>query len=225
MITRQNIHKIKFLVLILFLVLIFAFGVQFNVKSDSLESYLASYPFALSAIAFVVCYVIFTFFIWFSKDVFRFVSAILFGAYISTALVFIAEFINAIILFRLSRFLGRDFVKHDIGRKFTWMEKRVEKVNFFWLVLFRITPLIPFRFLDLSCGLTSISLRRYLLVVLIGSPLRIFWLQYILAGLGKNLFTHPEVLPNYLLSNKPVFIYSLIYLVLVIIVAIRMRKE
>jgi len=223
--TLQKKNKIKFLVLIILVALIFIFGAKFNIKSDVLERYLSSFPFYLSAVIFILSYVIFTFFLWFSKDVFRFASAILFGAYISTALIFIAEFINAIILFGLSRGLGRDFVKQDIGSKFHWVEKRVEGVNFFWLVLFRVTPLIPFRFLDLACGLTSISLRRYLLIVFIGSPLRIFWLQYILAGLGKNIFTHPEALPNYLLANKSVFIYSLIYLILVIIVAFKMRKD
>jgi len=225
MTTRQDISKLKFFGLIISIFFIFFLGMHFSVKPDILEHYLSGFPLLLASIVFIISYVIFTFFIWFSKDVFRFVSAVLFGVYISTTLVFIAEFINAVILFGISRYLGRDFVKKDIGKKFNWIEKSVEKINFFWLVLFRITPLIPFRFLDLSCGLTPISLKKYLLVVAVGSPLRIFWLQYILAGLGKNIFTHPEIMPNYLLANKPILIYSLIYFVLVIIVAFKMRKD
>lgn len=225
MANQDKRKRIKFLILVIVLVLIWFLGSFAQIKPGALEEYLNKFPLLLSAVIFVISYCIFTFFIWFSKDIFRLVSAILFGAYVSTLFVFIAEFFNAIILFGLSRFLGRDFVRQDIGKKYSWVNKKIEGAGFFWLLMFRLTPLVPFRFLDLAAGLSGISFKRYLVIVILGSPLRIFWLQYILAGVGKNLFSDPKALVNYLISNQAVFIFTFIYLILAIVVTFKIRKE
>jgi uncharacterized membrane protein YdjX (TVP38/TMEM64 family) len=87
--------------------------------------------------------------------------------------------------------------------------------------MFRAVPLIPFRFLDLACGLTGMPFKIYLIAVILGSPLRIFWVQYVLAGLGKSIFNNPYALVEYLLDNKILFMFSFIYLLLVILVAVK----
>ena len=80
-------------------------------------------------------------------------------------------------------------------------------------------------FLDIGSGLTRISLRRYMLAVVFGSPLRIFWVQYIIAGVGKSLFNNPYVLVEYFLGNKILFIFSIAYLGLVILVAFKIKQK
>jgi uncharacterized membrane protein YdjX (TVP38/TMEM64 family) len=137
----------------------------------------------------------------------------------------IAEIINAFILFYFSRSLGRSFVESALKERYDKLDERLGRVNFLWLFLFRAVPLVPFRFLDLYCGLTRITFRRYLSVVILGSPLRIFWVQYVLAGMGKSLFSNPYALVEFITSNKPVFIFSLIYLVLVIVVALKIKAK
>ena len=57
-------------------------------------------------------YVVLTFFIWFGpKDVFRIASGVIFGAEISTIYITIAETVNAILLFMLSRIFGREYIE------------------------------------------------------------------------------------------------------------------
>lgn len=221
----ESRDKVKFLIFIATLVLFWLLGWYFHIEPDNLETFFRKIPVLYSAVIFILSYVVVTFFIWLSKDVFRVVAAILFGAYISTIFVFIAEILNAFVLFFLSRYLGREFVEKKAGKKYAGLDKKLADTGFFWLVMFRLAPFVPFRFMDMAAGLTNIHFKKYLLAVLIGSPLRIFWLQFIFAGVGKSIFYDPKsivsVLTEYLLINKTVFLFSFIYLILVIIVALK----
>lgn len=222
---KINKNTIYFLFLIISLVLICYWGKFFHFDSEAMEASLKKSSLFYAGIIFVILYVVVTFFIWLSKDAFKFIGAVVFGAYLSTLFVFLAECINAIILFNLSRYLGRGFVEKNLKGKYNPLDKRLGGLNFLWLFLFRSAPLIPFRFLDLACGLTRISFKRYLWAVIFGSPLRIFWVQYVLAGVGKSIFRDLYALTEYLLENRPLFIFSLIYLVIVILVTLKIKHK
>ncbi len=218
-------NRIKFLVLIICLILLWYLGGLLRIDTEALGKSLSRFPVLYSAILYVVFYVIVTFFIFFSKDIFWVAGAVAFGAILSTLLVYISEIINALILFHLARYLGRNFVEHHLKKKSENLDDRLANVNFFWLFIIRLVPLIPYRFLDLGVGLTRIHFRRYLVAVLLATPIRAFWVQYILAAVGKNIFNKPELLMNYLLQNKALFIFSFIYLLLVILVAFKLKHK
>lgn len=218
-------NSFKFLLLVIAIILLWLLGRYFPVEPEGIQRTLAGFSLFYAGIIFVVLYVVVTFFIWLSKDVFRFVSAILFGAYISTLFVWLAEVINALVLFYFARFLGRSFVEDSLGKRYSKLDERLGKVNFAWLFAFRAVPLVPFRFLDMASGLTRISFKRYLAAVILGSPLRIFWVQYVLAGVGKTIFKDPYALSEYLLANKNLLILSFVYLIGVILVAFKLRAK
>lgn len=218
-------NKIKFIIFIIAIVLIYYIGRFFHIDTQTIENSLKKFPLFYSGILFIVLYVVITFFIWLSKDIFRFMAAVLFGAYISTLFILIAETINAFILFYLARFLGRGFVENSLKGAHKNLDERLAKINFFWLFLFRATPLIPFRFLDLAAGLTNISFRRYLAAIILGSPLRIFWVQYVLTGVGRSIFNNPLAVSQYLMQNKTLFLLSFIYLLLVFSVALKIKHK
>lgn len=219
-----NNEKVKFLLLIVGLILIYYIGRFFHIDIKAIEISLKKIPIFYAGIIFITLYVIITFFIWLSKDIFRFMAAVLYGPGTSTLFIWLAEIINCLILFSLARYLGRGFVEKYLRGKGSNLDEKLAKTNFFWLFLFRMVPLLPFRFLDLAAGLTAISFKRYLAVVIFASPLRIFWVQYILYGVGKNLLNNPYALVEYLISNKYLFIFSLFYLILVILVASKIKK-
>lgn len=223
--SKEQKNKIKFFIFVIALFLTWYLGRFFPVDTARIEGALRRFPIVYSGIIFIMLYVIITFFIWLSKDIFRFTAAVLFGATLSTVFVLVAETINAFILFYCARFLGRGFVENSLRVNKKNLDERLAGVSFGWLFLFRSVPLIPFRFLDLAAGLTKISFKRYLLAVILGSPLRIFWLQYILAGIGKSIFTRPEALIEYLLANKALFGFSLFYIVLVILVVLKLKSK
>ena len=116
-------------------------------------------------------------------------------------------------------------MEHHLKKKSENLDDRLANINFFWLFIMRLAPLIPYRFLDLGVGLTRIHFRRYFAAVLLATPIRVFWVQYILAVVGKNIFNKPGLLVDYLLQNKALFIFSFIYLVLVILAAFKLRHK
>ena len=218
-------HKIKFFILISAILLIWYLGKFFPIDTLAIETSLKRFPVFYSGIIFIALYVVITFFIWLSKDIFRFMAAVLFGAYLSTLFIYIAETINAFILFYTARYLGRGFVENTLKANRKDLDDRLAGVNFFWLFIFRSVPLIPFRFLDLGAGLTKISFKKYLAAVILGSPLRIFWVQFVLSGVGKSIFAKPDALIEYLSANKALFTLSLAYLLLVILVALKLKTR
>lgn len=223
--TAQYSNKIKFAAFIIIILLLMAIGSLFHIDTERLQVSLSKFPVLAAGLIFVLLYVVVTFFIWLSKDIFRITAALLFGPVLSTVFVFIAELINAFILFNFSRILGRGFVEEHLKGNFRNLDEKLAQANFAWLFIFRTVPLIPFRFMDLAAGLTKIPLRKYIIVSVLGSLPRIFWLQYILAAIGRGILTKPEAIISYLMLNRPAFIFTLLYLVLVIVVLIKLRLK
>lgn len=217
-------HEIEFLILILAVFLLWYLGRYFHIDTQGIQRSLQRLPLFYSGIIYIALYVIVTFFVFFSKDVFWLMGAVLFGPLLSALFICISEIINAFILFYLARSLGRSFVSKRLSAKYKELDEKLGKINFFWLFIFRAAPLIPYRFQDLAAGLTRIHFRRYLAAVILGSPLKIFWIQYILFGVGINTF-NPYALAGYFLGNKALFIFSIIYIILVIAVIFKIRAK
>lgn len=217
-------HEIEFLVLILAVFLLWYLGRYFHIDTQAIQKSLQRFPLFYSGIIYVVLYVIVTFFVFFSKDVFWLMAAVLFGPLLSALFICIAEIINAFILFYLARSLGRAYIEKRLSEKYKKLDEKLGNINFSWLLIFRIAPLIPYRFLDLAAGLTRIHFRRYLAAVILGSPFKIFWIQYVLFGVGINTF-NPYALAEYFLDNKTLFIFSLVYIMLVIAVVVKIRGK
>jgi uncharacterized membrane protein YdjX (TVP38/TMEM64 family) len=222
---KEKRSTFGFLAFVLLCALVFYAGRFFHIDTQALQAYLARYPVWWGGVFFVTLYVAVTCLVWFSKDVFRLMGALLFGALGSTLLIWCAESINAIILFCFSRSLGRGFIEGRLKGRYAALDRKINGLNFPWLLLLRAAPLIPFRFMDLAAGLTSLSFKKYLCIVAVGSPLRIFWLQFVLAGVGEAVFKKPEALTEFLLQHRGVYAASILYIVIIILVALKMRQK
>jgi uncharacterized membrane protein YdjX (TVP38/TMEM64 family) len=226
---KNSRTRLKFLLLASFILLAWFFGERFACLGPEiearLEAGLRAMPLFLGAAVFLLAYVAVTFFFWLAKDIFWIAGALFFGAFFSACLVFFAEAANALILFSLARYLGRGYAQKISGNRLGALERKLSGMNFFWLFALRATPLVPYRFMDLAFGLTGLPLKRYIAAVLLGSPIKIFWIQYILAALGKSVFRGPQVMVDYFLRHQQFLWFSLLYALLVFIVAIRIGKR
>jgi uncharacterized membrane protein YdjX (TVP38/TMEM64 family) len=218
-------HEIEFLIFITALALIWYLGRYFHIDSKDIQQPLKNFPLFYSGILYIILYVVITFCIFFSKDVFWLTGAVLFGAYYSALFISVAETINAFILFYLARRFGRAYVEKRMSQKYKKLDEKLGRVNFSWLFIFRVAPLIPYRFLDLAAGLTKMSFKKYILAVTLGTPLKMFWIQYVLTGVGNRIFKDPNAVVEYFLGNTTLFMLSFIYLLLVILVVLKMRFE
>lgn len=221
----SNHSRLRFLVLVFVITLLWFLGRYLEIDAQAIKDNLGKIPLFYSALVFVVLYVAISFFVWFTKDVFWVLSAVLFGPYLSTLFVWIAEVINAVILFSLARLLGRHFVENSLKGKYKELDKKLAHTNLFWLFILRAAPLIPYRFMDLAAGLTNLSSGRYFLVVLLASPIKIFWIQYILSSVGMSVLNRPDALFDYFIANKTITLVSLFYFVLVLVVIYKARKK
>lgn len=217
--------ELGLLLLIISLAIIWYLGRSYHIDPAEVEGSLKKFPLFLSGAIYITLYVVITFFIFFSKDVFWVLGAVLFGAVFSTLVICLAECINAFILFYLARNLGRGYVEKKVSGKYKYLDEKLGKVKFLWLFIFRAAPLIPYRFMDLAAGLTSIHFRRYFTAVVLGTPLKTFWIQYILAGVGYNIFRNPSSLVQYFLSNRILFIFSFVYIIFIIAVLIKLKYK
>lgn len=216
---------VRFFLLIGLLVVCWYLGRYFPLDTAFYKSWLLQFPVVLSGLIFILLYVGVTFFAWLAKDLFKIVGAFVFGAYVSTLLIWIAEMFNAAILFHLSRKLGRGFVENKLKRKKSGLDRHIADSGFWGIFALRAIPLVPYRFLDLACGLTKISFAKYFLIVVVGSPLRIFWIQFILAGIGEAFLKDPSALSKYLMENTAVFVWSFFYAIAAILVAIWLKRK
>lgn len=225
----MNNHKIKsrveFLALILLFILLYYLGRNLSFRPETVRMLLGDVPLLVSCLLYVVLYVIVTFFVFFSKDVFWIAGALIFGPYLSALLVWLAEIINAFVLFGLSRRLGRGFVEHHLPEKYSHLDDKMGRLGFFWLFMLRAVPLIPYRFQDLIAGLTKVRFRRYIAAVISGSPLKVFWIQYVLAGVGMSIFRNPTALLDYFTANKALLWFSLVYPFSVLLIVFKLNKR
>ncbi len=219
---RQNSTAIRFIFFILLLIVLFVLGKVFYIDEGKIISVLTKTSRLYASIIFVFFYVVGTFFIWYLKDPLKIISAIIFGAYLSTFLIYIAEIINAVIFFNLSNILGREFVEQRLKGKFKRFYEKLENINLGWIYLLRFIPLIPYRILDLSFGLSKVSLAKYLLVVIFASLPRIFWIQAILASIRGFSF---QKIARYFIEHPQLYYLSLIYLIITLIVAFKIKKK
>jgi uncharacterized membrane protein YdjX (TVP38/TMEM64 family) len=225
MIIKATKEKVGFFTLVLIILLLWYLGRYFGIDSDRIQNFLKPFPILISSLVYIFLYITVTFFVFFAKDVFWLAGALIFGPYLSALLISIGETANAGILFNLSRRLGRSFVQEGLTQRYKHLDEKLGKTSFFWLFVFRMAPLIPYRFMDLAAGLTSMRIKRYMIAVAVGSPLKIFWVQYIIYGIGKNILSSPLAAVQYFLNNRELFLFSFIYLVLVIGVVLKLKLK
>ncbi|MDD5069178.1 MAG: VTT domain-containing protein [Candidatus Omnitrophica bacterium] len=236
--SKPTIRFILFVAVFVGLVFI---GKIFSVDTQNLYSYLDNIPKLYSSLFFLFFYVVGTFFIWYLKDPLKIIGALCFGAYLSTGLIYLAEIINASIFFFFSYKLGKDFVAKKIKGKFSKLYEKLGNLDFKWIFLLRVIPLIPYRVLDLSFGLSRVPFRKYIIVVLLGSLPRIFFHQFPLAllrdfsfkELSEKINSNPfEIIPllyqkmsEYFLSHPLIHLWFFLYVVFAFFVIIKFRKH
>lgn len=85
----------------------------------------------------------------------------IFGLVYGTVLVSFASTTGATFAFLFSRYLFKDWVQLKFSAKFAAIDKRIEKEGGLYLFTLRLVPIFPFFVINLTMGLTSISIPLY----------------------------------------------------------------
>lgn len=201
-------------------------GYFLTIEGSSYEDFFKTFPLLISAVIFIFSYIFVTFFSWAAKDIFKLIGAYVFGAYVSTLLIWLGEMGNSFVFFHFSRYYGREFIQARFQKKNWALNRCMPQAGFLGLFIARVLPIVPFRVLDLAAGLTSMRFLKYFVIVAVASPVRIFWVQFILAGVGTTFLREPQELVNFLNQNPLAFSFSLFYFAIsIIIIFVYQKKE
>ena len=95
-------------------------------------------------------------------------SGALFGLWEGMILSLVSSTIGATFAFLLSRFLLGDFFSHTFKAKALVIKNEFDDKGSLYLLTLRIAPVFPFFLVNLAMGLTSISVRQYIIYTAIG---------------------------------------------------------
>lgn len=180
-----------------------------------------AFPNRLVRDRFFILFVVTTSFLWLGpKDVLRIAGALIFGNYVSTVFVTIAEICILVNQFQLSRRLGRDFAQERFKIDADSPDRVKGTISIVQVSASRLNSFFPFRVPDLGFGLSRITLQRYFLISPAVSPLRVFWLQPILAGIGEGLSRGLSAVVQHALQNPIVLGFITFYFLLVVALSI-----
>ena len=225
MISKAVKQKSRLLFFIVVLAALWFLGRSVNIDTERVQKALRGFPIFYSGMLYIALYVGVTFFLFFSKDLFWLMGAVLFGPLRSALFIWLAEIISAGILFKLSFYMGRGSIESTLPDNYARLDKKIGSLSFLWLFLLRVAPMVPYRFLDLAAGLTAVSFRKYMAAVVFGTPLKIFWIQYLLAALGKSVLDDPSAVAGYFARNTHLLVWSFFYLFVVAAVAIKFKRN
>ena len=85
----------------------------------------------------------------------------LFGFWIAAPLVSFASTAGASLAFLLSRYLFRDVFENRFGARVGAVQRAIEREGAFYLLLMRMSPLVPFYLINVLMGLTTLRLTTF----------------------------------------------------------------
>lgn len=167
-------QRFRKLVFILFLVLIIAsvfvyqvFGENFSL--EQVRQYLRGFG-VWAPIVFILLYTLGTIFI--PSTPFMAAAGILFGFKYGLIYTIISGFLSSVLVFWVSRRLGKDWVESILKHKYLTMinkyNKRLENGAVWDLIALRIAPVMPFNVLNILMGISRIGIGDYITGTLLG---------------------------------------------------------
>ncbi len=201
-----------------FLLAFLPWGKWCAVDVPGFRNYLGRFPAGVSEGIFIFLY------LFLPKDILRIAGAVIYGAVLSSVLVFIGELLNLVLFFQLSRRLGRPFVERQLKGKMEMVDRIVADTGWGAIFCLRLFPIVAFRVMDLAFGLTRISFGKYFLISVLASPPRIYLIQLVWS-LGAGTVMNPVRFSEYLDGHPwlAVVLFSYLFGSVVMLKALRRR--
>ncbi|MDY7015022.1 MAG: TVP38/TMEM64 family protein [Cyanobacteriota bacterium] len=157
--------KLKLLLIAGFIVVLIATAKFFNLQSLLQATFLWVEGLgALAPITFIVIYNLATV-LFIPGSLLTLKGGCLFGAIWGSVYVSIAATLGAVWAFLIGRYLSREWVRNKIkdNPKFAAINEAVKKEGWKIVLLTRLSPIFPFNLLNYAFGVTSVSLRDYVI--------------------------------------------------------------
>lgn len=114
----------------------------------------------------------------------------LFDLWLGVGLIIVASAFGSMFAFLASRYLLRDFVRRWFGRWLAVVDRGIEKDGAQYLLMLRLSPVVPFFAVNATMGLTSIRANTFFWISQFGMLPSCF--LYVLAGTELALLEKPS---------------------------------
>src|SRR3989344_5964209 len=166
--TLQKIVFIVFIITMAFCLIAYAIWGQ-NLSLQELQNTVKDFGI-WAPIAFIAFYTLGTIFI--PSTPFMVLAGLMFGFGEGLLYTIMGGFLNSIVVFEISRRLGKDWVEGILQNKYMKKlgdyNKRLESGAIWDLIILRILPIMPFNVLNILMGVSRIKTRDYIFGTLIG---------------------------------------------------------
>lgn len=135
-------------------------------KNRDLLKDLAKEHYLLSITAYILLYISTAFFVPGAIPL-TVIGGFLFGVFWGTLYVCIGAITGATLAFFTARYLVGEWLQDKYKDHLRRFNKQIEKYGYYYLILIRLTPLIPFFLINYLAGLTRVPFRIFLLTFLV----------------------------------------------------------
>ena len=136
-------------------------------------------------------------------------GGVLFGTTVSFVLTFAAVFAGSLLVFHLARLWGRPFADRFVSRHLSQKyQDLLQRKTTVFLALAFLFPFFPDDILCILAGLTSISLQRFAVLLVLTRP---WGLLFACALGGSALSLPPLTMVLFGLAGAAVFVFGLLY--------------
>ena len=165
---------IVLVVIVILIAVFFIFDLQqyltldaLKAKQSIIESYRSANP-QLTVIIFGLVYIAVTGLSLPGATILTLAGGAVFGLLWGTVIVSFASTIGATLAFLAARFLFRDTVKSRFSSRMKAIDEGIERDGAFYLFTLRLVPVFPFFMINLTMGLTTLSIRTFYWVSQVG---------------------------------------------------------
>jgi len=159
---------------------------RYDVPLAELSDRTAGLDPVFSWVAFVAVYTLISIFPVPGRDVAKIVAVELFG-YASIVAVWLGELVAAVGSYWLARLGGHDLVRLLLGSRAESVDRKLARASAWTVFLWRVHPLVPYRYFNLSAGLVRLSFRPFLVGSVPGMLLRTAGFQVVFVLFGEKL--------------------------------------
>jgi uncharacterized membrane protein YdjX (TVP38/TMEM64 family) len=153
-----------------------------------------------------------------SVVLFSLLCGFLFGPWMASTLVLAGTTVGATLLFLAGRYLFADAVRAHVGPLATRVEEGFERNAFAWLLLLRLTPLLPSFLVTLVPSLTRMRARSFALATALGIAPATLIATHLGQRLGQMESTRD------LLEPQTLAIFALLVALVLLPLALRYRR-
>jgi len=202
----QKIKKIKIIIGITYLVLLFIFLYlifsKFTleeittykfIKSNS--EYLVNFResnFFLVSIAFIILGIFWISVLQGFGSILVLASGFLFGAYLGTVIVVLTLSLGSSLTYIVANYFFRDLIKEKFTNKFRFLEEKIKSNEFFVIFLLRVVGGTPIQVQNLLLVLFNVKLKNFFLASIGGFVPQVFVFSSLGAGLENQIKKNAE---------------------------------